>query len=868
MTRETTRAKRSPPVTWGHLMRSSPKRTFTVLLVLLALFSTACKELTDLPTLTDKDLEKIKLAQSSRIYAGNGDLITTLHGVENRTIVPLSKIPDDLVNAVIAIEDERYWEHHGVDVRAILRALVANVTSGGVAEGGSTITQQYIKNAIIAPGETAEQTLRRKIDEAALARQLETKLSKEEILERYLNTVYFGKGAYGIQAAALTYFDIPARKLKLHQAALLAAVIKAPGDYDPYERKDAATERRNLVLSQMAKLDYISETEVAAAQAKKLGLKEGFNESRYPAPYFLDYVQRLIKYDPRFKMIGKTPEQREQQMFQGGLRIYTTVDMAMQTAAENAVAEILYNSSDPYSAMVAIDPATGDIKAMVGGRDWFAKRKADPFAKLNLAIVGEPGLACQRNAEDNCKRNAEPGPAPGTGRQAGSSFKPFALIEAVRQGIPLSKLYKAPSCIDLFTQSGEPWRPCNYEMSSSGKLTLLEATVRSTNTVYAQLIQEVGPDKVAETAQAMGIRTEVEPYESTVLGANEVNPLGMASAYATLASGGIYRPPVAITKITSADGKVLYEDDTVEQKVLEPQEAYLVTTTLEQVIQRGTGTGAAISRPAAGKTGTAQEYRDAWFAGYTPNLATAVWVGYPEGQIEMKSSCSGATSLCRPTRLLSGGTGVTGGSFPAAIWRTFMNVALQGLEVLGFTSPGGFVTVTIDDRCGKLANEFTPPKNRQSAQFISGTEPTESCRIASKKVKVPDVFSFPVEDAVRILEDAGFDVDQVEEESKKYPLGRVIGQDPEPGTKADRGSTVTIVVSIKETEDTVTVPDVIGMTEAEARDVLKDAGFKVDIQEEDGPGRGPNRRGKVWAQDPEGGSEAEAGSTVTIFVEP
>ncbi len=853
-------------------MSSRRPRHLVALLAAIALFASGCQQLTNLPKLTEEDLAGIKLAQSSKIYDAKGNLVTTLHGPEDRTVIPYKKIPQVIIDAIVAIEDERYWEHSGVDVRAVLRALVANVTSGSVQEGGSTITQQYVKNAIIAPGETAERTLGRKIDEAALARQLETKLSKEEILERYLNTVYFGQGAYGIQAAARTYFDVPARKLQLHQAAVLAAVIKAPEDYDPFDRPEPARERRNLVLAKMAQLGYATPEEATEAAAKKLKLKRGGDNTEYPAPYFLDYVQRLIKYDPRFEEVGKTAQQREQQMFQGGLRIYTTLDQDMQTAAEEAVAEILFNSSDPYGALVSIEPDTGFVKAMVGGRDWFAPRKEDPYAKLNLAISAEPGLSCLRNEAGNCKRPLQPGPAPGTGRQAGSSFKPFALIEAVKQGIPLSKLYKAPGCIDLVQENGAPWRPCNYDPGSSGgKITLLEATVRSTNTVYAQLIQEVGPEKVAETATAMGIRTEVEPFESTVLGANEVNPLGMASAYATLASNGTYNPPIAVTKVLAPDGEVLYEDKTVEQEdVIDDPVAYLVTSALEQVIQRGTGTAAQVGRPAAGKTGTAQEYRDAWFAGYTPNLATAVWVGYPEGSIEMKGSCSGSTQLCRPTRLVSG-SGVTGGSFPAMIWNAFMSVALAALPVEGFTSPGGFVTVTTDDRCGKLANEFTPDKNRVESVFIAGTQPEESCRITSKKVKVPDVFSFPVKDAIRVLRDAGLEVVQVEEETKDYPPGRVIAQDLEPGTKVDRGSEITIVVSVKPGKsEEQEVPDVTMMTEDEARDALRDAGFKVEViyEAQDPPREARQNAGLVWRQSPEGGSTAEEGSVVTIWVNP
>lgn len=849
-------------------MRSHITRPIALFVTLVVLAATGCSELANLPTLTDEDLEQIVLAESSKIYDSQGQLITTLHGIENRTLVPLKKIPEDMINAVIAIEDERFWEHDGVDVRAVLRALVANITSGSVEEGGSTITQQYIKQAIIAPGETAERTLRRKIDEAALARQLEVKLSKEEILERYLNTVYFGNGAYGIQAAARTYFNVPARKLTLNQAATLAAVIKAPEYYDPFDVPERAIERRNLVLAQMARLEYISGEQALRSSAKNLQLQEGADAQRYPAPYFLDYVQRLIKFDPRFRAVGKTPEQREQQLFQGGLRIFTTVDMEEQAAAERAISEVLFNDSDPYAALVSIDPTTGHVKAMVGGRDWFAPRKEDPYAKLNLAVSGEPGLACERNPRGNCREPFKPAPAPGTGRQAGSSFKPFALIEAVRQGISLAKLYKAPGCIDLQTASGTPWSPCNYEETSSGKVTLLEATVKSTNTVYAQLILEVGAAAVAETAKAMGIRTEVEPFESTVLGANEVNPLDMASAYGTLAANGEHRPPVAITKIVDSKGKVLYEDATESEEVLEPQVAYLVTSALEQVIQRGTGVRANIGRPAAGKTGTAQEYRDAWFAGYTPQRATAVWVGYPEGSIEMKGSCAGSTQPCRPTRLLSG-SGVTGGSFPAEIWRLFMSVALADDPVLGFASPGGFITVTIDTRNGCLADRFTPDENRAESLFLKGTEPTESCRVKGDRAKVPDVFSFPVEDAIRILKDAGFKVEQVEEESDTYPPGRVIDQDPAAGTKLPRGATVTITVSVAGEDNgngktKTEVPNVIGMTEDEARDTLQDAGFDVRVITE----RGTGGRGKVWQQDPEGGDKAEEGSTVTIWVNP
>ncbi|MCA1706894.1 MAG: transglycosylase domain-containing protein, partial [Actinobacteria bacterium] len=278
-------------------MRPNRRRAASLLLAVAALAATSCAQLANLPTLKDSDLARIVLAQSSRIYDGDGHLITTLHGPENRTIVPAAKIPRSLKQAVVAIEDERFYEHDGVDVRAILRALVANVTSGEVKEGGSTITQQYVKNALIAPGETADKTIERKINEAALARQLETKLTKRQILSRYLNTVYFGKGAYGIQAAAKTYFAKPVWKLTLPENAMIAGIIQSPENYDPFDRPKIALKRRNLVLSQMERLGYISVGQEVRAQSQTIKVVPGRDTDRYPAPYFIDYVKRLIKYD-------------------------------------------------------------------------------------------------------------------------------------------------------------------------------------------------------------------------------------------------------------------------------------------------------------------------------------------------------------------------------------------------------------------------------------------------------------------------------------------------------------------------------------------------------------------------------------------
>jgi penicillin-binding protein 1A len=841
-------------------MRSLQRRVAPALLALLSLFGAACSQLADLPHLTAKDLRNIKLAESSKIYAGDGTLITTLHGVENRTIISLTKIPQHFQDAVIAIEDERFYEHEGVDLRAVLRALVRNVSSGDVEEGGSTITQQYVKNTLIAPGETAAQTLRRKINEAALARQLEQKLTKKEILERYLNTVYFGQGAYGVQAAARTFFNKAASKLTLSQSAILAGVIRSPESYDPFDRKKASKKRRDLVLSKMEELDYIDPLQAKRAKKKGLELDRGGVTDEYPAPYFIDYVRRLIKYDPRFKAVGKDPEQREQQMFQGGLRIYTTVDLDAQAAAEDAVASVLTSESDPHASVVAIDPNDGYIKAMVGGRDYFATRKEDQFAKLNLATVIEPDLDCERNSKGNCKKPFEPAPGPGAGRQAGSSFKPFALAAAIQEGVPLSKVFdvSGSSVTIPGADNGADYTVQNYEGSSYGKMTLLEATVKSVNVIYALLGQEIGVQNVVDTAAAMGIRTPLSPVASAPLGTNSINPLDMASAYGTLATNGKHHPPIAITRIVDKSGRTIYREDAEPVEVLEPAVAYLTTTALEQVMIRGTGTGAQIGRPAAGKTGTAQEYRDAWFVGYTPDLVTSVWVGYPEGQIEMKTSC--AVTLCRPTRIQ-----VTGGSWPADIWRAFMSAALAGVPASSFTNPGGVVTYEIDTRTGCLATDKTPKEFVGEAPYSTGDAPRDDC---GNDVEVPDVFEFPQADAIAIVEDAGFEVAIVKVPSDTYPPGRVVGQDPVAGESAPAGSTVTLQISGG--EGSTSVPSVLGLSRAEAESRLREAGYEVAtvIEAEPDKKQANKRRGQVWKQSPASGTTAGPGSTVTIWVNP
>jgi membrane peptidoglycan carboxypeptidase len=860
------------------------RRILIALVLLLALVGTSCatltEQLSDLPRLKKRDL-RFKLAQSSKVFDSEGNLINTLHRTENRTIVPLRRIPRKVRNAVIAIEDERFFEHEGLDLRAVVRALLANARSGSIREGGSTITQQLVKNLIISPGEIADRTLDRKIAEAALSRQLEKRLTKRQILESYLNTVYFGNGAYGVQEAANTYFGVTVGKLDLMQAATIAGLIRAPEDYDPYDNRKAAVERRNVVLAKMLELGMAKEEQVADAIASKLRLREVEKGDRYPAPYFMDYVQRLITYDPRFEALGENVKQRQNQLFQGGLRIHTTVDLEMQAAAEEAVESVLPYEEDPSASVVAIEPSTGHVKAMVGGRDYFASPKEDPQAKLNLAILAEPDLGRVTDIEPIPDEQDVEARAPGTGRQAGSAFKVFALAAAIEEGIPLSKTYQAGSQI-VFPglDNGKDYTVRNYESSSFGSsLSLLEATVFSVNVVYAQLvINDVGAEAVVDVAERMGI-SAYDPLlavPSVTLGSNEVNPLDMASAYGTLAANGTHTPPVAITKITGPDGKVLYQDESEPVEVIEPAVASIATSALEQVIQRGTGARyGQIGRPAAGKTGTAQEYRDAWFVGYTPDLVASVWVGYPKGQIEMKPYCSvthiGEREVCRVTRTLTSG-GVTGGSFPTQIWGAFMLQALSNVPASSFPPPSsGTTTVTIDTRTGCLATELTPEEYAVQATFAEGTEPEESCPVESEEGEVPEVIGYPADDAQDIVERAGFEVVTEEVASSSYPPGIVVAQDPPAGTPAPEGSIVTLSVSATGGAggSETAVPDVLGQTEGSAEAELHGAGFDVRLiyQRESGGGARRNS-GLVWKQSPASGTSSSAGSTVTIWVNP
>ena len=449
--------------------------------------------------------------QTSVVYDRNGEVLAKLFADQNRTDRPLAEIPEALRNAVIATEDARYYDHKGVDPLGIARALWVDIRTRSVAQGGSTITQQYVKNAFVTP----EQTVRRKLSEALLAYRIEKSYSKDRILELYLNTIYFGHGAYGVEAAAQAYFGTSVTELDLAQCAMIAGVIKSPGRYSPYLEPEAAAARRATVLRQMADQGMIAEADRAEAEASEMELA-GLSNGDVVAPYFVEYVKaQLIE------------EYGSEAVFRGGISVTTTLDVRMQRAAEAAVSGALDQEDDPSAALVALDPRTGEILAMVGGRDFATQQ-------FNVAVQGQ-------------------------GRQPGSSFKPFVLISAIEQGKTVEDAYESGPA-EFTLPNGQTWKVTGASGGRTGPMRLREATERSINSVYAELILEIGAQAVVDTAHAMGVKTDITPVPAIALGGHEqgVTPLDMASAYGTLAVGGQHAEPYSISTVSDASGKELH----------------------------------------------------------------------------------------------------------------------------------------------------------------------------------------------------------------------------------------------------------------------------------------------------------------------
>jgi len=562
---------------------------------------------------------------SSEIFAADGSRLGYVKSDEIRTPVPWKDMPTHVRQAVIAIEDERFYQHEGVDYSAVVRAGIKNIESGKNVQGGSTITQQLVRALYI---EDPERNFERKIREAKLASELEEERSKKWILENYLNDVPFGtvdgRTAIGIEAAAETFFDKHARELTVEEGALLAGLPQAPSQYNPFRSPDEATTRRNEVLEKMAENGFITPGEAVVAQSKPLGLRKGTRYTRRREPYFFDFVQEKL-----IEEYGVGVYRR------GGLKVYTTIDPATQDQAREAINAYYGDPAGPGSAIAAVDPTNGEIKAMASSGT-YAERT------FNIAAQGH--------------------------RQPGSAFKTMVLVAAIRQGIDPDSTYYTSKPLAIDDPTYGEWNVKTFGDTYSGSMSLRSATLASDNSVYAQLILDIGPEKVCETAKLLGITTKLDCYPAEGLGGLRlgVTPLEMASAYATLASGGVRREPTAIKKVVFSDGKVDRLSEGEGKRVLTDGQAYEVTQILEANVQGGTGTAASYGCPAAGKTGTTDEGKDAWFVGYTPKLSTAVWVGYPDAGIAIP--------------------GAQGGTLAAPVWRAFMAPA-QSSDCSDFPLP-------------------------------------------------------------------------------------------------------------------------------------------------------------------------------------
>jgi len=751
----------------------------------------------ELPQLEPTRLEKVE--RNSYIYASDGRVLAVLRGSENRVLVSSDEIAPVMKQAIVSIEDKRFYEHRGVDIHGILRAVWDDVRNKKVVEGGSTITQQFVKNAY-----GSKRSFARKLREAALAWQLEQQWSKDRILTAYLNTIYFGNGAYGIEQAARVYFGHSAAKLDLAEAALLAGIPSDPSLYDPVTDPGHALARRHEVLKAMLDQRDITYWEYRRANRTTLPDPKDIHlpGTQGPAQYFANYIkQQLIDAYGTSRVFG------------GGLRVDTSIDLGLQKLARDAIAKWLPSDTGPAAALVAIDPRDGRVLAMVGGDNYRE-------SQFNLAVQGE--------------------------RQAGSAFKPFVLATALDQGIaPSTTFVSHPVTIDL---GDRKWYVHNYEGSNLGPIDLTTATTYSDNTVFAQLTRLVQPDHVAAMARQLGITRHLNPYFAIGLGADPVSPLEMARAYATIANGGVRIDGSIIGNHPRAILSVNGHDNAAKGiRALGDNDSAILTSLLERVVTDGTGRRAALSdgRPVAGKTGTTENYGDAWFVGYTPQLAVAVWVGYPH---ELKPMLTE----------FSGGEPVAGGTFPALIWKAFMEKALTYLhdDPESFAAPELPPTqpreVTLRDGRWQLDNGNC--RDLLEVVYFEGDGPGRTANCRPNEVDVPSVIGLTLDEAkARLAAQPLTAVPVYKPASPAQPVGVVVGQFPRRGRLSSYDK-VTLVFA-KPIHGVV--PRVVGLDVGNAQQRLTKLGLR------------PERHGtgtRVVAQTPRSGVAAWPGMAVTLLV--
>jgi penicillin-binding protein 1A len=630
------------------------------------------------------------------VYASDGHtVLAVLRGDENRVLVDSDDISPWMKHAIVAIEDRRFYEHRGVDVRGIARALWQDVRNKEAVQGGSTITQQFVKNVYARN----ERSIARKVREAALAWQLEKRWDKDKILTEYLNTIYFGHGAYGIQQAARIYFGHGAKELTIAEAALLAGIPQDPTRYDPVAHPAAARARRDLVLTAMLREGLVTARDVKNADAVPLpeadDIRQPGTQSPH-APYFTNYVtEQLVDRFGAAKVYG------------GGLRVTTTIDLRLQELARKAIASALPDPDGPEAALVALDPTTGNVLAMVGGRNYRE-------SQFNLAVQGQ--------------------------RQPGSAFKPFVLATALEKGIsPATTMTSEEISIPLGDRF---WTPRNYEDAYLGPISLETATIHSDNSVYAQLAALVGIDDVIRTTRRMGVTSPMQQVFSLALGTQAANPLELARAYSVFVNDGYridltgpkggktWNRPRAIDAVRDVEGTVVDPFRQVSRKVLSKRTAQTVNRLLQGVVREGTAQRAALPGwSVAGKTGTTENYGDAWFVGYTPELVVAVWVGYPRE--------------LRPMLTEYHGEPVAGGTYPAEIWKAFAEKALPALgkQPTGFDLPPGDYAspVAVVQRDGTLQVDNGNCNNAYTVLLYSGTAPKRKANCKPNEVEVPNL---------------------------------------------------------------------------------------------------------------------------------
>ncbi|MDP8957731.1 MAG: transglycosylase domain-containing protein [Actinomycetota bacterium] len=758
-----------------------------------------------LPDVQGMDLTLPDISRLSRVYTKEGVVLAELHAGRNSEPVRLKDVPKVVRQAILAAEDSDFYEHEGIDFQSIMRAAVSNV-QGNARQGGSTITQQVVKQNFVG----SEQTIERKISEAVLAAELERRYTKDEILQFYLNSVYFGSGAYGVKAAAWEFFDKPLKDVSLAEAATLATLIRNPGLYDPRSGKERALLRRNQVLDAMVVNNFVTRREADGAKEAPLETVP-HSEFQGPADHVVAEVKRQLLHEPEFAFLGPTYEERKRAIFGceasdtkctggGGLKITVSIDLALQQEANRIINEWLPQPEEgeaPTGAIASVDNQTGAVLVMASGLPFDAEQ-------FDLATQGR--------------------------RQAGSAFKPFTLVAALESGITLGSYWDSSSpqeieCAFPCAPDGSlVWTVHNANRTGYGLIPLLEATKNSVNAVYAQVAVDVGPAKIVEVAHRMGIQSQLPEVYSLTLGTGSTSPLEMASAFSNFATNGLHAKPYIVERIENAAGEVIYEHQPSQQQVLDPTIAAAARGALEEAVCCGTGTRAQLGRPQFGKTGTHQNFNDAWFLGGVPQITTAVWVGFPDAQKPLRDLVIHGEYYSR----------VYGGSVPAPMWKEFMDIALAGVPVAQF-----------------------PPTPAEAGELF-----------VTPEAEVPDVVGLSSSDAAKQVLDAHLrPVRQVV--ASFQPEGLVVSQSPAGGQMVQQGTSVAIRVSSGR-PPSAPLPDLRGKTVAEADATLQQLaaqtgvviGYWVQPQEVGDP----NLVHRVLATEPAPGTEMAHGASVNLVV--